>query len=58
VRELSAWRKSLELKDEHWLYVVLKCDRPRLYHVWNPSEKLAGAIIPSLDVRYRISLIP
>ena len=50
------YQKSLELKDEFWLYVVLECatDRPRLYRVQNPAEKLAGAITPSLDVRYRI----
>jgi len=54
------YQKSLELKDEYWLYVVLECasDRPRLYRVQNPAEKLAGAITPALDVRYRIQPDP
>ncbi len=54
------YQKSLELKDEYWLYVVLECasSRPRLYRVQNPAEKLAGAITPSLDVRYRIQPDP
>jgi hypothetical protein len=54
------YQKSLELKNEYWLYVVLECatDRPRLYRVQNPAEKLAGAITPALDVRYRIQPDP
>jgi superfamily II DNA/RNA helicase len=54
------YQKSLELKDEYWLYVVLECasERPRLYRVQNPAEKLAGSITPSLDVRYRIQPDP
>jgi superfamily II DNA or RNA helicase len=50
------YQKALELKDEYWLYVVLECasDRPRLYRVQNPADKLAGAITPNLDVRFTI----
>lgn len=54
------YQKSLELKGEYWLYVVLECasDRPRLDRVQNPAERLAGSITPSLDVRYRIQCDP
>jgi hypothetical protein len=54
------YQKALELKDEYWLYVVLECAsvRPRLYRVQNPAERLAGAITPSLDVRFQIKPDP
>lgn len=54
------YQKALELKNEFWLYVVLDCasERPRLYRVQDPAEKLAGAITPSLDVRFRIKPDP
>lgn len=54
------YQKALELKAEYWLYVVLECasDRPRLYRVQNPAERLAGAITPSLDVRFQIKPDP
>jgi superfamily II DNA or RNA helicase len=54
------YQKALELKDEFWLYVVLECGtaRPRLYRVQNPAERLAGAITPSLDVRFQIKPDP
>ena len=46
--------KSQELADDYWLYVVLDCrsPAPRLYRVRNPSKALAGALRPSLDVRF------
>lgn len=54
------YQKALELKDEFWLYVVLECATasPRLYRVQNPAERLAGAITPSLDVRFQIKPDP
>jgi superfamily II DNA or RNA helicase len=54
------YQKALELKDEYWLYVVLECatGSPRLYRVRNPAERLAGAITPSLDVRFQIKPDP
>ena len=56
----NEYKAAQSLGYEYWLYVVLECasDRPRLYRVQNPAEKLAGAITPSLDVRYRIQPDP
>ena len=52
----SEHAKSIELGNEYWLYVVLDCatDQPRLYRVQNPAQALASAMVPSLDVRYKI----
>jgi superfamily II DNA or RNA helicase len=52
----SEHAKSIELGDEYWLYVVLDCatEHPRLYRVQDPAKALAAAMIPSLDVRYKI----
>jgi hypothetical protein len=56
----SEFGKSQELGDDYWLYVVLDCGQPspRLYRVRNPAKALAGALEPSLDVRYRVEPEP
>lgn len=56
----SEYGKSQELEDDYWLYVVLDCGQPapRLYRVQNPAKALAGALQPSLDVRYRVDPEP